>query len=264
MTPIPFEARRFRSTAAYYAHYRVPYPDALIERVSERAGLVPSDRLLDLGCGPGQLGIAFARLAKASVTAMDPEPEMLEAARSNAAEAGVRASFVQGSSYDLGQQFAPLAMTVMGRSFHWMDRPATLAALDAITAPGGSIVLFGDRHVSVTPDWHEALRKLAEHFSPERNAERERRRGPEWTPHEDILLKSAFRNLERIGIVVERSLDIDDIVGRVFSMSATSPQALGDRVAEFEQTLRRELVALSSTGTFSETVDVNGLICFRP
>ncbi|MET3758695.1 putative RNA methylase [Rhizobium binae] len=60
MTTVPFEPRRFRTTAAYYGRFRVPYPDALIERVITRTGLRPGDRLLDLGCGPGQIGIAFA------------------------------------------------------------------------------------------------------------------------------------------------------------------------------------------------------------
>jgi SAM-dependent methyltransferase len=263
VTTIPFEARRFRSTAAYYTRFRVPYPDVLIERVAQRTGLLPGDRLLDLGCGPGLLGVAFARLAKADVTGLDPEPEMLDAARENAAEAGVAANFVHGSSYDLGPDFSPLAMTVMGRSFHWMDRPATLASLDALTQPGGSVVLFGDRHVSSTPDWRQLLRELSESFSPERNTDRERRRGPDWIPHENVLLGSAFGYLERISIVIERRLDIEDIVGRTFSMSVTSPRALGDKMTAFEQTLRKELTALSLDGKFSEIVEVSGLIGLR-
>ncbi|MBB3644972.1 SAM-dependent methyltransferase [Rhizobium sp. BK619] len=264
MTTVPFEPRRFRTTATYYSRFRVPYPDALIERVTARTGLRPGDRLLDLGCGPCQIGIAFARLAGADVTGLDPEPEMLEAARDNAAAAGVRAELVLGSSYDLGPAFAPLKMTVMGRSFHWMDRAATLAMLDKLTEPGGTVVLFGDRHISASPAWRETMESVSERLSPEEmRAERQLRRGPDFGKHEEFLLRSAFRNLERIGIVTERVIDADEIVGRAFSMSVTSPQALGDRTMEFERTLRSELAALAPDGKFTEIVESNALIAFR-
>lgn len=264
MTTVPFEPRRFRTTAAYYSRFRVPYPDALIERVTARTGLRPGDRLLDLGCGPCQIGIAFARLVSADVTGLDPEPEMLEAARDNAAAAGVRAELVLGSSYDLNPAFAPLKMTAMGRSFHWMDRAATLQMLETLTEPGGTVVLFGDRHISASPAWREAMESVSERLSPEEmRTERQFRRGPDFGKHEEFLLRSAFRNLERIGIVTERIIDADEIVGRAFSMSVTSPQALGDRTMEFEQTMRSELAALAPDGKFTEIVESNALIAFR-
>jgi 2-polyprenyl-3-methyl-5-hydroxy-6-metoxy-1,4-benzoquinol methylase len=263
MAAIPFEARRFRSTAAYYTRYRVPYPDQLIERITERAGLAAGERLLDLGCGPGQLGIAFARLSGARVSGLDPEPEMLDAAHADAAAAGVEINLIKGSSYDLGQNFAPLKMTVMGRSFHWMDRPATLKALDAITVPDGCVVLFGDRHISSTPEWRDVVSKLAETFAPERSADRERRKGPDWTPHETVLLQSPFNDLERIGLIRERQLTADDIVGRAFSTSVTSPETLGDKTDPFERELRAALAKLSPDGHFSEIVEITGLIARR-
>ena len=262
MTTIPYEARRFQSTAEYYLRYRVPYPDKLIARVAERSGLGPGDHVLDLGCGPGQLGIAFAKLG-AAVTAMDPEPEMLTAARDGAAAAGVALTLKQGSSYDLGANLGRLHLVAMGRSFHWMDRPATLAALDGLIEPGGAVVLFHDRNIAARPDWRTSLEALAASFSPERNADRERRKGRDWLPHEAVLLDSPFRNLERIGIVHERSLTADDIVGRAFSTSVTSPQALGYKAAGFEAALRERLAEAAPDGVFTEVVEVSALLAWR-
>jgi 2-polyprenyl-3-methyl-5-hydroxy-6-metoxy-1,4-benzoquinol methylase len=263
MTTIPFEARRFQSTAAYYLRYRVPYPDKLIARVAERSGLKAGGHVLDLGSGPGQLGIAFARLCNAKVTAMDPEPEMLEAVREGAEEANVDIEIVQGSSYDLGPQTGKLHLTVMGRSFHWMDRPATLEALDKLIEPGGAVVLFHDKGVISTPDWRSIVDRLSETYAPERFASRQLRRSKDWMPHEAVLLQSPFRNLERIGVVVERKLDIEDIIGRVYSMSGTSPQALGDKASEFETLLRADLTALAPDGKITEIVESAGLLAFR-
>jgi ubiquinone/menaquinone biosynthesis C-methylase UbiE len=262
MTAIPFEARRFQSTAEFYLRYRVPYPAALVARVTERAGLKPGDHVLDLGCGPGQLGIAFARLGM-QVTAVDPEPEMLAAAEAGASEAGVDITVCQGSSYDLGPATGKQRLVVMGRSFHWMDRPATLATLDGLIEPGGAVVLFGDRHISTRPHWRDTIEKLGEKFSPERSADRVKRKSKEWEPHESVLLHSPFCELERIGIVFERLLDIDDIVGRAFSMSVTSRQALGQGADQFDAELRAELAEAAPDGRFTETVEASGLLAFR-
>jgi SAM-dependent methyltransferase len=262
MTTIPFEARRFQSTAAFYLRYRVPYPADLVARVAERGGLRPGDHVVDLGCGPGQLGIAFASLG-AQVTAMDPEPEMLLAAEAGARQAGVDIKVRQGSSYDLGPAIGRLHLVVMGRSFHWMDRPATLAALDGLIEPGGAVVLFGDRHISTKPHWRDTIEKLGERFSPERSADRVKRKGKEWEPHESVLLHSPFNKLERIGIVLERVLDVDDIVGRAFSMSVTSRQALGDNANDFEAELRAELAKAAPDGRFTEIVEASSLLAFR-
>jgi 2-polyprenyl-3-methyl-5-hydroxy-6-metoxy-1,4-benzoquinol methylase len=263
MTVVTFEPNRFRSTAAYYTRYRVPYPDELILRITERTGLKPGGRLLDLGCGPGQLGIAFARLSGANVTGMDPEPEMIATAAQDAGEAGVAITLRQGSSYDLGPDLGKLHLTVMGRSFHWMDRPTTLEVLDTLIEPGGAVVLFHDRHIASSPNWRAVLRQLTETFSPERHSEQMLRRGPDWLPHEAILLRSPFRKLERIGVLRERMLTIEDVIGRALSSSVTSPQALGERTAEFEEALRSELLRIAPDGPLTEIVEVNGLMAFR-
>ncbi len=98
---VPFEPQRFRSTAAHY-HARPAYAPRLMALVVQLCRLNPADRLLDLGCGPGLLAIAF-RPYVGSVLAVDPEPEMLARAAENAAVAGVAVDFLAGSSADLPQ-----------------------------------------------------------------------------------------------------------------------------------------------------------------
>src|SRR6185503_11262660 len=95
-----FNPRRFRSTVPFYARYRLGYPDSLIARVAAFVGLRAGDTVMDLGCGPGLLAVPFAKLGM-RVTAVDPEPDMVEACRAAAAEAGVAIEVRQGSSYAL-------------------------------------------------------------------------------------------------------------------------------------------------------------------
>ena len=262
MTTVPFEPHRFRSTAAYYGRYRVPYPDELIADVARRVGLKKGDRVLDLGCGPAPLGIAFARLGM-SVTGMDPEPEMLAAAQAAALRAGVPLQLRQGSSYDLDAGIGRFSLVTMGRSFHWMDRADTLSRLDRMLEPGGAVALFRDRRISARPDWRPVLHAAAEVYAPEQHAARALRKGPQWLPHEAFLLRSAFSEVEAVARLFEQRLTIDDLVGRAFSMSGTSPQALGNRRDEFESYLREELASLSEDGLFGEIVAAEATLAFR-
>lgn len=257
-----YEPRRFRSTVPFYASHRVPYPEALIGLVAERCGLSPGSPVLDLGCGPGPLAVAFARLG-CSVTAIDPEPDMLAAAARHAAACGVTVELVEGSSFDLGTRRGPFHAVAMGRSFHWMERDATLRALDGIVDPSGAVVLFGDRHIT-TPgaDWPSLLHNLGMEFVPDRMAQR-RHGNPAWEPHEAVLLRSPFRHLTLHGMTVARRLSADDIVGLAYSRSITSPEVLGDRRAAFEQRLRAGLGRMAPDGLFDEIVEVRALIARR-
>ena len=96
----PFESRRFRTAAEHYLAGRPAYAPALVRRVAEHCGLGEEHRVLDLGCGPGQLSLAFAFLA-GSVTALDPEPEMLKVAAATVDGIVPNVELVRGSSDDL-------------------------------------------------------------------------------------------------------------------------------------------------------------------
>src|SRR5258708_8670593 len=68
-----FAVRRFQSAAAHYCAGRAPYPAALIARTVELLRLDKHDRIMDFGCGPAQLALAFAPFC-GEVLALDPTP----------------------------------------------------------------------------------------------------------------------------------------------------------------------------------------------
>src|ERR1700722_11103270 len=140
-----YDPHRFRATVPFYARYRLAYPESLIRRVVEIVGLRPGDKVMDLGCGPGLLAIPFAQAGMA-VTGVDPEPEMLSALSHAAKDSGVTIDIRRGSSFDMPVGLGPFRLVTMGRSFHWMDRSATLEILDRLIEPGGAVVHFEDDH----------------------------------------------------------------------------------------------------------------------
>ncbi len=259
-----YDPHRFKTTVPYYARYRLSYPDRLIAWVIERAGLQPADAVLDLGCGPGTLAVPFAQ-AGMTVTAVDPEPAMLDAVRGAAAQAGVALDIRQGSSFDLPAGIGPFRLVTMGRSFHWMDRAATLKILDGLVTPKGALAFFRDEHPQSAENlWHRKMLELVMQYGAENAPHRQARKRDDFRSHESVLLDSAFAHLERIAVLEKRAVTADEIVGRAFSLSISSPAALGERTEAFERDLRTMLATLSPDGRFGEIAETDALIATRP
>ena len=81
---------------AHFARCLVPGALAFPSRLAPQ----PGERLLDIGCGAGQLALPAAR-AGAEVTGVDIATNLVEQARARAADAGLAARFDEGDAEDL-------------------------------------------------------------------------------------------------------------------------------------------------------------------
>ncbi|MBV8652136.1 MAG: class I SAM-dependent methyltransferase [Alphaproteobacteria bacterium] len=267
-SPGPPGRRPFRSAVPFYVAGRLDYPSDLIADVAAALQLGPLElgrpaRVLDLGCGPGFLALGFAAL-DCAVVAMDPEPEMLDAARRAADAAGADIEFVAGGSEDLSPTLGRFDLVTMGRSFHWMDREKTLVALDALVEPKGGIALFRDGHPECPEnDWHEAWRQVRRRYVAKTRHLAPPRVDPD-SGHEDVLERSAFSDLERLKQRYRRRTSVAQIVDRALSMSSCSPERLGADRASFEAELRAALAPYASDGMIEETVEAEALLARRP
>lgn len=253
---------RFHSAARFYARYRPRYPQALIERIAQYCRLDGTGRMMDLGCGPGFLAIAFAPYF-ATIVGVDPEPEMLEVAAEEARAAGVSLTLVAGQSRDLGPHWGRFRMVAMGRSFHWMDRDATLRALDTMIEPGGAVVLV-DAAIGGRA-WRDVWPAVLERWStPELRAAADLRASARWEGHESILARSPFRRVERVSACYEATVSVETLIGRAYSMSQTTPAVIGSRGPDFEAAVRAAFLAVQPSGVFHEAFEVDALIAQRP
>ncbi|HEX4303802.1 MAG TPA: class I SAM-dependent methyltransferase [Rhizomicrobium sp.] len=260
-TSATFDPRRFRTTVPFYARYRLGYSDALVTRAAALAGLRPGDAVMDLGCGPGLLAVPLARLGF-KVVAVDPEPDMVDACRAAAQEAGVAVDVRLGSSFDLPA--GPFRLVTMGRSFHWMDRAATLRSLDRIVTADGALAFFEDDHPETMENaWRRALRDIGDRYGRMDSPNVAVKRQADYRSQVSLLLDSAFARLEGVSEVVRRTRSADEIVGLALSTSTMSPARLGERGAAFETELRAALAALSPDGVFTEIAELNALVARR-
>ena len=130
---------------ARHADYVDERCEALTGELLERAAVAPGDRVLDLACGPGGLGIAAAPRVgpEGHVVLSDAAPEMIEVATARARERGVER--VTGRVIDLGRIDEPDASydVVLCREGFMFAPDHARAARDVlrILRPGGWVAM---------------------------------------------------------------------------------------------------------------------------
>lgn len=99
---------------------------------------------VDLGCGPGFLGIELGRLRpRARIIGVDPSNEMLQIARENASVARLlNYEARQGKAEEIPLESGCGDLVISQSSFHeWEDPQRGLAEIYRVLRPGGSMIL---------------------------------------------------------------------------------------------------------------------------
>ncbi|HYI16724.1 MAG TPA: hypothetical protein VEX37_15100, partial [Thermomicrobiales bacterium] len=78
-----------------------------------------------------------------------------------------------------------------------------------------------------------------------------------------LFARSPFSRFEMQRIAYTRQLDIDGVVGYLYSMSFASPPVLGDRRAGFERDLRETLAAIDGGGPFDEELVLETYLAWK-
>ena len=252
--PSAFDPQAFEGTAEYYAVGRPPYSAQLADTMARELSLDGTGQLLDVGCGPGVLVLSLARLF-GQMTALDPEPGMLQEGQRRCQQAGVaNVRWVQGVAEDIAAlNLGSWRVVTFGQSFHRVRQLEVAETVHDLLVPGGSLVLIAHnaddgRPRPANPGYpevpHAAVRKLildylgdgTRHYLATWNQGQPAR-------FEDTLSQTRFSGSRTIYAPGRPDLirDIDTVVANYFSLSYAAPRWFGNRRADFESDLRHLL-----------------------
>lgn len=126
----------FDTMADEYDRHRPTYPDELVDRACEIAGLSADDRVLEIGCGTGQLTRSLVARGL-QVTAVEPGASLIALAAGDHSEV----EFVNRRFED-ARLDAPFPALFSASAFHWVDPDVSWRKAAESLTPGGALALI--------------------------------------------------------------------------------------------------------------------------
>jgi len=179
---------------------------------------VAPTRVLDVGCGPGDITERIARDITEDVVAVDVAPRMVELARARGIDA--RVGDVQSLSFDDRTFDVALAAWML---FHVPDLARGLAELHRILVPGGRLIAVtnSERHM------HEARELAGVDMRGQVSFSRENGRA---------ILERVFDHVEQRDVDGSVMLEVDAVRTHIAAMITVGDRA--EHVPDFEGELR--------------------------
>ncbi len=155
----------FNEVADLYDAVRPGYPAAIIDATIARAALPAEGRILEIGCGTGQITLPFAERGY-RVLALEPGAA-LAALAARKCRAYPRVTILETSMEAWPGEMQAFDLVLSAQAFHWIDPDFGCAKAAAALKPGGAIALIWTIDVSQdTEFWRATLPIYDAHFRP--------------------------------------------------------------------------------------------------
>jgi SAM-dependent methyltransferase len=244
---------RFASTVAYYESARPPYGAPFFAAVALEVGLDRSQRLLDVGAGPGTLAIGFHPYFR-EVVGVDPEPGMVAAAREAAEGAGAAATFIEGRFEDTAPNLGAFDIVTIGRAIHWLDPQPAHAVLERALAPGGRVLVCGATSAKDGRNpWLKTFNAVRDRWKGDRPAR----------DHGTFFANGQFTRTGTVRVEATYTIPVERLVERVLSMSTSSSERLGDEVPLMKSAMREKLASFAADGMIEDIVEARAAVFWR-
>lgn len=235
----------FKGTAQYYSQYRPALPDELVDYLRKRYNLDSKGVLLDMGCGTGLSTFALAGLFEKTV-AFDTDIEMLSEAK-RLQPNNLNIEWQLRSDKEITINEGPYRLAIACRSFNWMEQYNVLQKLHKILEIDGGVALIGDGSFWTGNDpWQKEVKMVIQSFlGQERKAGKSNYSAPT-EPYITTLANNHYEDFQYQSIPVTRIWNIQSILGYLYSTSFSAKHMYGDRIQQFEETMKHRLLNLNN------------------
>lgn len=249
------DAGLFNGTYEYYMKYRPGIPVKVADNILKGFNITQKDRILDIGCGTGQVALAMDGKCKEMVC-LDPDPGMLKEAKKALKKPKSKVFWLNYGSADLGQlknELGLFKLATICRAFHWMNQEQVLNDLEGMIEQDGGIAIFGDGSIwTGKEEWQLAVKRVVQKYlGEERRAGKKKFKQPSET-WEEIISRSSFNYIRQQKVKIKRNWDVESIIGWLFSTSFASPNLFGDQLHKFKKEIETILLTFNPKGVFQE------------
>lgn len=250
----------YSGTAADYARYRPPYPEALLADLRLRAGITGDGRLLDLACGPGRVALPLAEWFR-EVWSVDQEPEMIEVGRARAERQGLtNIRWMVGRAEELEASPGSFELIAIGEALHRLDQRVIAERAMEWLAPGRCLATLGGFSLLRGQEpWHDDLRAVVRRYEEQGSDTQPPSARPPSRPRgaehdRQVLTAAGLRHVGTFEFPHPHVWTLESILGNFRSTARLSRRVLGDRAVRFDADMRRALLAFDSSGHYPETL----------
>lgn len=255
----------FSGTYSYYMKYRPGIPKEVVEKILKGFNVKKADRILDIGCGTGQVALAMDGKCY-ELVCTDSDPGMIKEAKKALKKPKSKISWLNYSSSELSQlkDLGLFKVATICRAFHWMNQEKVLSDLDDMIVQDGGIAIFGDGSFwTGKEDWQLIVKKVVQKYlGEERRAGKKKFKQPTET-WEEIISRSPFNHIRQYEVKIKRIWNVESIIGWLFSSSFASPEHFGKHVDSFKEDIKRKLLALNPKGVFKENAVFSIILASR-
>jgi ubiquinone/menaquinone biosynthesis C-methylase UbiE len=254
----------FNNTSKYYSRYRLGFPNDFLVLMLEDLGIKKFNRLLDVGCGTGQLSFPLSNYFK-EVIAIDINEEMInEGIRVSKEKHISNIEFLTIPAENLTSKFGMFDLVVIGSAFHWMDRERVTSFIYNLLSTKGGLAIVDQGSIWTGKEiWQREVVNIIKKWLGE-----DRRAGDsifiESTKrHEEIVREFPFIRICEGCYSYKHTWDIESIIGYLYSTSFCNRELLGDKVNYFESEIKNTLKELNHKEMFIQDVEINYIFAVK-
>jgi SAM-dependent methyltransferase len=155
----------FEEVADLYEEIRSDYPEELVEDILSLSGMAADGRILEIGCGPGNATVSFARRGYRIVGIELGARLAALAVKACRAYPGVEILNLAFEDWDLEERAFDLALAA--DAFHWIPPEVGYPKVAAALKESGSAAFFWRVPIDPQTDWSRAIDTVYRETAPQ-------------------------------------------------------------------------------------------------